>query len=456
MRTTDTIAAISTALSPSGIGIVRMTGEDAVAIADKIYRGKKRLEDCGSHTINYGFIVDGDQKVDQVLVMLMRAPRTYTGEDTVEINCHGGPLVLQKVLELVLKSGAQLAEPGEFTRRAFLNGKMDLTQAEAVADIIDSGNSYILKTSMKHLCGQILEEISYLRSVLRTEIAHIEAALDDPEHYDLSEYPEELKNTVNNVKSRVSRLIEDSDAGIIMKSGIDTVILGKPNAGKSSVYNLLTRSEKAIVTDIAGTTRDILTDNIRMSGISLNITDTAGIRESEDAVEKIGVGRAKSAAEQAGLILCVLDGSAELGENDREVLALASGRKSIVLVNKFDLGITMDLEEVRKCSDSRMILFSAKDGTGLRELEEAVKEMFFRKDLDADDSIFITSVRQVTALKAAEHSLEMVLQSIDSGQPEDFFSIDLLDAYEQLGSITGETVGDEIIDEIFSRFCMGK
>ena len=475
MRQTDTIAAIATALSPSGIGIVRISGEDALPIVDKIYKGKKKLSECETHTINYGHIVEHGRIVDQVLVMVMKAPRTYTGEDTVEIDCHGGPLVMQRILELVIEAGAVLAEPGEYSRRAFLNGKMDLAQAEAVIDVIDAENSYALKAGMKQLKGGLSGAVGALRDDLRYEIAYIEAALDDPEHYDLQGYPEELKEKVDGIASRIDKLLRDADSGIIMKSGIDTVIIGRPNAGKSSIYNLLTHSDKAIVTEIPGTTRDTLTQHIKLSGVSINLTDTAGLRDSEDIVEKIGVERARLAAKDADLIICVIDGAKPLTGEDKDMLRSLQCkvsaedtsesdnagenkklRKSIVLINKSDLDIVVDEQEIKKLTDSPVIIFSAQKGSGLDELSEEIKAMFFGGELGDPNQIIVTSVRHKQALSSARKSLDMVLASIEEGQPEDFFSIDLTAAYESLGTITGEQVGDEIIDEIFSRFCMGK
>ena len=477
MRQTDTIAAIATSLSPGGIGIVRISGEDAIHIADKIYKGKKKLEDCDSHTINYGHIMDHGCIVDQVLVMVMKAPRTYTGEDTVEIDCHGGTLVMQRILSLVIEAGAELAQPGEFSKRAFLNGKMDLAQAEAVVDVIDAENSYALKAGMKQLKGGLSEAVGSLRDDLRYEIAYIEAALDDPEHYDLEGYPGELEDKVMKMRSRICKLLQNADSGIIMKNGIDTVIIGRPNAGKSSIYNLLTHSDKAIVTEIPGTTRDTLTEHIKLSGVSINLTDTAGLRESEDLVEKIGVERARQAARDADLVICVIDGARELSDEDREMLAslehqnVADGqadgqvdeqvevedlRRSIVLVNKSDLDTVVDEQEIRRLTCAPVIIFSAQNGSGLEELAEEIKAMFFKGELGDPNQIIVTSVRHKQALIAADRSLAMVISSIHEGQPEDFFSIDLTAAYESLGTITGEQVGDEIIDEIFSRFCMGK
>ena len=456
MRTTDTIAAIATPMSESGIGIVRLSGEDAIEIADKIFRGRRRLKEEKTYTIHYGHVVEDGEVIDEVLVMLMRAPKSFTGEDTVEFDCHGGVLVVQRVLEALLRSGANLAEPGEFTKRAFLNGKMDLAQAEAVIDIIEAKNTYALQSGMRQLRGSLTEKISNLRAKILEEIAFIEAALDDPEHYSLEHYPKTLKKKLAPWIEEISVLIRSYTDGVVMKEGIDTVILGRPNAGKSSLLNLLAKKERAIVTDIAGTTRDTLTEHIKMAGISLNITDTAGIRQSEDVVEQIGVSKAKLAAEDADLVLCVLDGLEELSEDDREILQSIQNKKAIVLVNKSDKETVLHLDKVREHTAHKVIAFSAKEGTGSKEMEDAIKEMFYHGKINFNDQVYVTNIRHKECLEEAKDSLEMVLQSIAEGQPEDFFSIDLLNAYELLGSITGETVEDDVVNEIFSKFCMGK
>ena len=460
MRTTDTIAAIATALTPSGIGIVRISGENAIEIADKIYKGKKSLSEVDSHTINYGFIVDPatGEKVDQVLVMVMKAPRTYTGEETVEIDCHGGVLVLNKILKMVIDAGANLAEPGEFTKRAFLNGKIDLTQAEAVADIIDAENNNALRCSVKQLRGSVRNEIKDIRAKLLLEIAFIEAALDDPEHYSLDEHTPELMSVLSDAMARVKKLLDTADSGIVLKQGINTVIIGKPNAGKSSIYNLLSKSDKAIVTDIAGTTRDTLTEHINLDGVKLNITDTAGLRDTGDVVEKIGVERAKAAALDADLILCVLDSSSKLTDEDIGAFETTIGRNAIILLNKTDIDSDekISVEDIAHLSDKKVIEFSAVSGSGLEELEKEIKKMFFKGEININDEIYITSMRQKAALAAAFSSLELAKESAGAGMPEDIISVDLTNAFEELGRITGDTVSEEIINEIFAKFCMGK
>lgn len=454
-----TIAAISTAMSASGIGIVRMSGPESMDVISRIYRSKnggKNIKEVKSHTIHYGYIFDGEEVVDEVLVMVMRAPRTYTGEDTVEIDCHGGVYAMKKVLETVLRNGAQIAEPGEFTKRAFLNGRLDLSQAEAVMDVIQAKSAVALKSSLQQLKGSVLRAIKEIRSSILYQIAFIESALDDPEHISLEGYPEKLRKIVDEEYEKVETLLKSADDGRMIQEGIKTVILGKPNAGKSSLLNFLVGEDRAIVTDIAGTTRDTLEEYISLHGISLRIIDTAGIRETEDVVEKIGVGKAKKMAEDADLILYVVDSSLPLDENDREIMDLLGGRKSIVIYNKTDLESVVDIKELKEKTGSPVIPVSVVEETGITELEETIKKMFFRGEISFDDEVYITNARHKTALEEALESLKMVRESIETGMSEDFFSIDLMSAYESLGKIVGESVGEDLVNEIFSRFCVGK
>ena len=454
----STIAAISTAMSNSGIGIVRMSGPEAFQIADRVYKGKKEKKLCEqqSHTIHYGYMVDGNQVIDEVLVMLMRGPHSYTGEDTVEINCHGGMYIVQKILEVVLKHGARLAMPGEFTKRAFLNGKMDLSKAEAVMDLIHSKNEWARKNSMNQMQGKVFEEIKELRSQIIYEVAFIESALDDPEHISLDGYPQELLEVVDNEQKEVKRLLKTSSDGKMIQEGIQTVILGKPNAGKSSLLNLLIGENRAIVTDIAGTTRDILEEYITLHGISLKIIDTAGIRETKDIVEKIGVDRAREMAQKADLILYVVDSSVPLDENDEEIMEMLTGKKAIILYNKTDLQPEIQPEILKEKTGHPVIPISAKEEKGITELEEQIKDMFFGGEISFNDEVYITNARHKAALEEADRSLDLVRNSIEMGMPEDFFSIDLMNAYENLGKILGESVGEDLVNEIFSKFCMGK
>ena len=455
---TDTIAAISTGMTSSGIGIIRISGPDAIAIADKVYdsRSGKKLENMQTHTIHYGFIRDGEEFIDEVLVMLMKGPRSFTAEDTVEINCHGGVYAMNRILELVIRKGARPAQPGEFTKRAFLNGRIDLSQAEAVIDVINAKNEYALKSSVSQLKGSVLKVIKDIREKIIYHIAYIESALDDPEHISLDGYPEQLEEQVEQWKEKIRTLIASSENGKRMKEGIRTVIVGKPNAGKSSLLNVLLGEERAIVTDIAGTTRDVLEEQMSLSGISLNIIDTAGIRSTEDVVEKIGVKKAKTYARDADLIIYVVDSSTGLDENDEEIMEMIRDRKAIVLLNKMDLDCITTEEDIRKHLDKPVIPVSAKEEQGIDRLEQTVKDMFYDGSISFNDEIYITNMRQKAALKEALDSLEQVSVSIQNQMPEDFISIDLMNAYEELGSITGESVGEDLVNEIFSKFCMGK
>ena len=456
---TDTIAAIATAMSPSGIGIIRLSGEEALSIVDKIYRsksGNKKLSECESHTIHYGYIYDEDTLIDEVMVLLMKAPRSYTTEDTVEIDCHGGVFVMKRILETVIKYGARPAEPGEFTKRAFLNGRIDLTQAESVIDVINSKNDFALRSSTQQLRGNLKQDVKDVREKIIHEIAFIESALDDPEHISLDGYPDSLSSIVKEQITHIDKLLANSDNGRMLKEGIMTVIVGKPNAGKSSLLNLMMGEERAIVTDIAGTTRDVLEEQIQLGGISLNIVDTAGIRDTEDIVEKIGVDKAKEYLSKADLIIYVVDSSVPLEENDYEIMELLQDRKAIVLLNKTDLESVVTEEEVKNHLDKNMIAFSAKDSTGMTELEETIKDMFFQGEVSFNDEVIITNIRQKNSLQEAKNSLNLVLRSIEDAMPEDFYSIDLMNAYESLGNIIGESVEDDLVNEIFSKFCMGK
>ena len=455
---TDTIAAISTGMTSSGIGIVRISGPDAVEIAEKVYdsRNGKKLADMPTHTIHYGYIRDGEEFLDEVLVMLMRGPRSFTAEDTVEINCHGGVYAMNRILELVTRKGARLAEPGEFTKRAFLNGRIDLSQAEAVIDVINAKNEYALKSSVSQLKGSVLNAVREIREKIIYHIAYIESALDDPEHISLDGYPDQLEEQTEQWIEKITLLIASAENGKRMKEGIRTVIVGKPNAGKSSLLNVLLGEERAIVTDIAGTTRDVLEEQMSLSGISLNIIDTAGIRETEDVVEKIGVKKAKTYAKDADLVIYVVDSSTQLDENDEEIMELIRDRKAIVLLNKMDLDPVTTEEMIRERLDKPVIPISAKEEQGIDRLEQTVKDMFYDGNLSFNDQIYITNMRQKAALSEALESLKQVMTSIQNQMPEDFFSIDLMNAYEELGSITGESVGEDLVNEIFSKFCMGK
>lgn len=455
----DTIAAVATAMTASGIGIIRISGPESREIAGKIYRskgGKKRIENVPSHTIQYGFICDEDEIIDEVLVMVMDAPRSYTGENTVEIDCHGGVLAMKRVLETVVKYGARPAEPGEFTKRAFLNGRIDLSQAEAVIDVINAKNEYALKSSISQLRGNIQRVIQEIRQGIIYQIAYIESALDDPEHISIDGYGDTLNGEIVLLKEKLNGLLDTVREGKLMKEGIKTVIVGKPNAGKSSLLNLLVGEERAIVTDIAGTTRDILEETIVLHGISLRMIDTAGIRDTEDVVEKIGVKKAVENAKDADLILYVVDSSVPLDENDKEIIELLKDKKAIVILNKMDLQQQVTEGDLKEKTSHPVIAVSAKEEEGIELLEAKIKELFFEGNLSFNDEIYITNMRHKAALEDAKKSLELVENSIEMQMPEDFFSIDLMNAYEALGSIIGESVGEDLVNEIFSKFCTGK
>ena len=470
---TDTIAAVATAAGSAGIGIIRISGENAIAVADCVYRSKnnqKKLADAVSHSIHYGFIYYQEELIDEVMVAVMKAPHTYTCEDIVEIDCHGGILVINKILEAVLQSGCRLAEAGEFTKRAFLNGRIDLSRAEAVMDIISSKNEFALKSSAHQLTGSLSQKVRSLREMLLYEIAFIESALDDPEHISLEGYSVKLEQKVLHVRADIQKLIDSADNGKILKEGINTVIVGKPNAGKSSLMNLLAGEEKAIVTSIAGTTRDILEEQIRLHGIGLNMIDTAGIRDTNDEVEKLGVEKAKKYAENADLILYMVDASCPLDENDDAIIKLISGKKVIDFVlNKNDLATVvsewdikekfMETEQMTDMSenfDYTIIKTSTKENTGIDKFEQVIKDKFFHGEIAVNKEIYITNQRHKEALQEAFQSLELVIASIENQMPEDFYSIDLMDAYSALGRIIGEEVGDDLVNEIFGKFCMGK
>lgn len=456
---TDTIAAIATGLGSAGISIIRISGEDALPVIDRIYRsknGKKVLSKESSHTVHYGYIVDGDEVIDEVMVVIMKAPSTYTREDVVEIDCHGGIVVTRKILEIVLKNGARIAEPGEFTKRAFLNGRIDLSQAEAISDIIQAKNELALKNSIKQLRGGEYEILKKLRETILRDLAFIEAALDDPEHISLDGFDQTLLENLKKESAVIEKLIQESKNGRIIKEGIKTVIIGKPNAGKSSLLNRLVGEERAIVTEIAGTTRDTLEETINLEGITLQIIDTAGIRRTDDIIEKMGVKKALEFVSDADLILYVIDSSTKLDENDEEIFQLIREKRAILLLNKSDLEPVVIREEIEAESHHPVLLFSAKENTGMEELVKQIKDMFFQGELSLHEDIYITNERHREELTAALRSLLLVKESAENGMPEDFYSIDLMDAYEALGRIIGEDVEEDLVNMIFKEFCMGK
>ena len=490
---TDTIAAISTALSDSGIGIIRVSGSEALSSVNRIFvnaKYERKLLGYKTHTIHYGYIVDYDyickyddlhvnidfsegklsedvrnHILDEVMVSVMKGPHSFTKEDVVEINCHGGVMMVKKILENVIKTGVRVAEPGEFTKRAFLNGRIDLSEAEAVMDIIHSKSEFALKNSVKQLKGSLSQKIKELRSKMIYEIAYIESALDDPEHYDLTEYPEELRKKVLFIQDDIAKLIDSFENGKVWSEGINTVIVGKPNAGKSSLLNAIVGTDRAIVTDIPGTTRDTIEENVMFQGINLHMIDTAGIRNTEDTVEKIGVQKSIDRIEDADLVLYVVDSSVPLSEEDMDIMNLVKNRKCIVLLNKNDLEQIVSENVIREMFSSidanafenvHIISSSTMKENGMVAFSKLLSDLFINGYVKMNDEVVITNIRHKEALIASEESLQKVLESIDMCMPEDFFSIDLMSAYSSLGYIIGEEVGDDLVQEIFTKFCMGK
>ena len=461
MESRETIAAIATGMGNAGIGIVRISGDDAITVADRVFKGKnnKKLSESRSHMAHYGHIYDGEELIDEALVLVMKEPNTYTRENVVEIDCHGGAYVTGRILELVLRNGARPAEPGEFTKRAFLNGRIDLAQAEAVIDVINAKNNYALKSSVNMLNGKLSTEIKKIREELIYNIAFIEAALDDPEHISLDNYVDKLDNYVDKWINAVDKLLKSVDNGKIFTEGVRTVILGKPNAGKSSLLNTLLGEERAIVTDIAGTTRDTLEEQINLHGIILKLIDTAGIRQTEDIVEKLGVDKSRRFAREADLIIYVVDGSTGLDDNDMDIISMINEGiqgKVIVLLNKSDLQTKTTQEDIKGFIDCPVISISAKEQSGIEELEKKLEEMFLGGEISYNDEVMITRARQKDALQQAKESFLLVRDGAAMSVPEDLLTIDLMNAYEELGKVIGEAVEEDLVNEIFGRFCMGK
>ncbi len=458
MLMSDTIAAVATGMNNSGIGIIRISGKDSFNVASSIFYSKSghNKKEFDSHRVYYGYIKDGEKIIDEVLLITLKAPKSFTGEDTVEIDCHGGNLVMRRILETVLKNGARAAEPGEFTKRAFINGRIDLSEAEAVIDVINSENDYALSNSIKQLEGDLYKKIIKIRDRIKYDIAYIEAAIDDPEHYNLDGYYEKLTKTVESIKAELTLLKNSFKDGKIISEGINTVIIGKPNVGKSSLLNLLTGEDTAIVTDIAGTTRDVIKQSIIIGNINLNVYDTAGIRDTDDVIEKIGVKLAKKYADDADLILMLIDSSLPLDEDDLELFEYVKDRNTIILLNKSDLESRVSIDEVKKYSDKSIMQISALDKTGIQEFKDKIEEMFLNDLVNYNDEVIITNLRHLNLIESSLLSLDEVSKSIENEMPEDFISIDMINAYESLGYIIGEKTEDDIIDEIFSKFCMGK
>ena len=455
----DTIAAITTGISNAGVGIIRISGDRACEITDRVFQAenkKKKASNMKSYTAAFGKIYDGDDLIDESILLVMKAPHTYTCEDVCELQCHGGIVLLKKILDLVLRNGARAAEPGEFTKRAFLGGRIDMSQAESVMSLINAKNDFAVRTSVDQLQGRLKNTIVNMREKILYNVAFIESALDDPEHYSLDGFPDKLRMIIDDILIQVEGLINTFDNGKILSEGINTVIVGKPNAGKSSLLNMFVGEDRAIVTDMAGTTRDTLSEIVNVRGITLNIIDTAGIRETDDLVEKIGVDKAIKSVDKADLVLYVVDGSVELDENDQRIIEKIRDKNVIVIINKSDLEIKIERDAICRYIDAEVIQLSAMTGDGSEELYDMLNKMFFEGSLSYNDQLYITNARHKNELVCTKNALEKVIESIDMGMEEDFFSIDMMDAYEHLGLIIGETARDDLADKIFKDFCMGK
>ena len=452
----DTIAAISTGLVPGGIGIVRVSGPGAVPICEPLVRLRKGpLREAAANHLYYGKITDGETVLDEALIAVLKAPHSYTAEDTVELQCHGGPYVLNRVLEAVLKAGARLAEPGEFTKRAFLNGRLDLSEAEAVMDLISSHTELARETALKQLQGAHSEKIRAMRETILEKTAYLEAALDDPEHYGLDGFADEVSSAAEALLAEIRELLRLADNGRLLTEGVKTAIIGCPNVGKSSLLNRLLGFERAIVTQIPGTTRDTIEENVRFGDLVLRLSDTAGIRESADTVERIGIDRAREAIREAELILLLTDGSKPFSSDDEALLALCRGKKCLILLNKADLGLTETPESLEKRLGQPCFAVSALSGGGVEAVLDKIRELFCLSEI-RQQPLIVTNVRHKELLRQAERSLTCVLETVEAGAPEDFLTIDLMDAYRALGQILGEEVGEDLINEIFGKFCMGK
>lgn len=455
----EVIAAIATASGNSGLSIIRISGDDAISVADKLYRspsGNFHLSDASANTIHYGHIFYNDELIDEVLVSVFFAPKSFTAENVVEISCHGGAFVTKKILNAVLNSGARIADPGEFTKRAFLNGRIDLSQAEAVIDIINSKNEFALGNSLSQLNGRVFDEIRSSREKILHETAFLEAAMDDPEHYSLDEHRDEMISNIEEIDSNITHILSISDDGRLLKDGVNTLILGKPNAGKSSLLNILVGKDRAIVTSIAGTTRDTLEETVSLSGLTLNLIDTAGIRETDDVIEKIGVDRAISSIDKADLILYVVDSSVPIDDNDIYLIEKIKNKRIIIIRNKTDLNEMVSHNDLLKYIDAPIVDMCCNGALGIDLLSDIITNMFLNKEISFDEDIYVTNMRQITAIKSALSSIKMARESIENYMPEDIITIDLMDAYFFLGEVTGEQVSDDLVNKIFSDFCMGK
>lgn len=456
----DTITSISTPMGEGAIGIVRLSGPQAVEIADKLYKGKHLLNDVPSHTINYGHIIDPESKevIEEVMVSVLRAPKTFTREDIIEINCHGGILTINRVLELTMTYGARMAEPGEFTKRAFLNGRIDLSQAEAVMDFIRSKTDRASKVAMNQIEGRLSDLIKKQRQSILEILAQVEVNIDYPEYDDVEDATTEfLLEQSKEIKQEINRLLDTGAQGKIMREGLSTVIVGKPNVGKSSMLNNLIQDNKAIVTEVAGTTRDVLEEYVNVRGVPLRLVDTAGIRETEDIVEKIGVERSRKALSQADLILFVLNNNEALTQEDYTLYEVVKNEDVIVIVNKMDLEQNIDINEVKDMiGDTPLIQTSMLKQEGIDELEIQIRDLFFGGEVQNQDMTYVSNSRHISLLKQARQTIQDAIDAAESGVPMDMVQIDLTRTWEILGEIIGETASDELIDQLFSQFCLGK
>lgn len=459
MMIEDTIAAIATALGEGSIAVVRVSGPDAIGTVAKVFKSKTNLNEAPSHTVHYGWIADprNGMVLDEVLVTVMKGPRSFTAEDVVEVSTHGGIVAVKSVLELILRSGARMAEPGEFTKRAFLNGRIDLAQAEAVIDLIRSKSDRAFQLAQKQATGALSKQIVPMRQDLIELIAHVEVNIDYPEH-DVEEVTAGLiREHCGRVLNQVESLLKRADEGKILREGIVTAIVGRPNAGKSSLLNALARDNKAIVTDIPGTTRDIVEESVSLSGIPLRLLDTAGIRETSDVVERIGVERSRGAVEEADLILLVLNHHEPLHDDERTLLKQLKDRSTIVVVNKIDLEGKLEMAEVEAAYPGERIVFlSAKEGSGIESLEAAVSKLFFSGEVEAGDLTYVSNARHIALLHQTRQSLEDAIAATHDGVPIDLIQIDITSSWESLGGILGDAAGDSLLNQIFSQFCLGK
>lgn len=457
----DTIAAIASGCTDSGIGVIRLSGKQSLNIIEKVFVPKKegiKLSEMKSYHAHYGFIVhpDNKRKIDECIILYMRGPHSYTGEDVVEIDAHGGSFVCNRILRILLENGARLAEPGEYTKRAFLNGRMDLTQAEAVMDVIHADNEYALSLSMNQLSGKLKDKIISIRNQIIHENAYIEYALDDPEHVILDGFSDKLLVIINDIIDDMNELLLHADDGRLLKEGIQTAIVGRPNAGKSSLLNALLKEERAIVTDVPGTTRDTLEEHITIEGIPFHVIDTAGIHDTEDVVEKIGIDKAKTVIANADLVLYIIDSSDEFSDEDKKIVELIKDKNVIILLNKSDLEQKVDESQIGNMMNAPILSISIKKEDGLKEFYAIIKEMFFHGEIHIKDGAMISNERQRLEISKARESLMRVKESIELSMSEDFYTIDLMDAYEYLGNVIGEAVHDDLVNQIFEEFCTGK